>query len=339
MVADEPSLSAGRDDSLPATGAVVLSFVIPARNESRMLPATLRSISQHVGQSFAHEVIVVDHGSTDGTGEIARNHGAAVVRVDSGTIGHARNCGVSRARGTVLVFLDADVTLTSGWAEAIPSTLSMLESEPNTIAGSRCAPPDDSGWIGRAWFSRRDVDYEARHLGTGHLIIGRRLFATLGGFDETLETGEDYEFSTRAKARGGTIAAMRRLHVVHHGVPRTLGEFVRREAWHSRGDARRISDVLRSRVALLAVLFAVGHALTGILLVAQPVWPPIWAIPVLLVCAICVASAFVKYRGLPWTTVARNSVLFYFYFVGRFWGILESRFPWRSYRRGSRPGA
>src|SRR5258705_11064350 len=91
------------------------SFIIPAHNEEawvgRCLSA-IRSALESVGT--AHEIIVVDDGSTDATASIARQHGARVVRVEHRHIAATRNAGAREARGEVLFFVDADTLVNSG---------------------------------------------------------------------------------------------------------------------------------------------------------------------------------------------------------------------------------
>jgi 4,4'-diaponeurosporenoate glycosyltransferase len=91
-----------------------VSVVIPARDEARSLPGLLASLATQTEPPA--EVIVVDDGSRDGTGDIARATGAHVIRIDGpppGWLGKPWACqqGALAARGDLLVFLDADVRL------------------------------------------------------------------------------------------------------------------------------------------------------------------------------------------------------------------------------------
>lgn len=68
-----------------------LSIVIPALNEAENLPAVMASIPfQHLKEEgWETEVVVVDNGSTDGTGELARTLGARVVHQPARGYGNA----------------------------------------------------------------------------------------------------------------------------------------------------------------------------------------------------------------------------------------------------------
>ena len=112
-------LAAGRVHRLPAAdgdgGAAwsgpSVSVVVPIRDEAARLPALLGALTAD-GRSDV-EMIVVDDGSSDGSGDLARRAGATVIEVGPppGWTGKAWACwqGALRASGDVLVFLDADV--------------------------------------------------------------------------------------------------------------------------------------------------------------------------------------------------------------------------------------
>lgn len=89
-----------------------ISIIIPAYNEEKLLPATLRSISEALGglteASWDAEIVVCDNNSTDRTAELAREAGAKVVFEPVNQIGRARNTGAAGATGEWLVFVDAD---------------------------------------------------------------------------------------------------------------------------------------------------------------------------------------------------------------------------------------
>ncbi|MFS0840146.1 glycosyltransferase [Paenibacillus sp. 1P03SA] len=96
------------------SGGRHVSVIVPARNEEGRLPPLLASLA---AQSVPPgEIIVVDDGSTDGTAALARRSGARVVApgpLPAGWLGKPWAChrGTEAARGSVFVFLDADIRL------------------------------------------------------------------------------------------------------------------------------------------------------------------------------------------------------------------------------------
>jgi dolichyl-phosphate beta-glucosyltransferase len=96
----------------------LLSIVIPCYNEEQRIGATLIEIERHCAASgLSYELIVVDDGSTDGTVELvagrARLNGSLIVianRPNRGK-GHAVRSGILAARGQLVMFTDADLSI------------------------------------------------------------------------------------------------------------------------------------------------------------------------------------------------------------------------------------
>jgi glycosyltransferase involved in cell wall biosynthesis len=112
--------------------SMTTTIVIPARNEIEGLRQLLPRLAAAVPGA---EVIVVDDGSDDGTGEFARNEGARVIRhpYPKGN-GAAIKTGARNAGGDVVVFLDAD-----GQHDPadIPAMLREIEAGADMVVGAR----------------------------------------------------------------------------------------------------------------------------------------------------------------------------------------------------------
>jgi rSAM/selenodomain-associated transferase 2 len=97
---------------------VKLSIIIPTLNEELSLGQTLASVSSH-----AHEIIVVDGGSKDGTVEIAHKYAPVVLDSKRGR-GLQQHMGACHAQCNILLFLHADTLLPKGFETMIARTLS-----------------------------------------------------------------------------------------------------------------------------------------------------------------------------------------------------------------------
>ena len=232
---------------------VKLSFIIPALNEETHLGGVLDSILMNAGGHFSYEVIVVDNGSEDRTMEIAEKNGANCLNAPGCSISSLRNMGVSEASANILVFLDADVYLGVDWGGRIGRVIKRLHSQPNLVTGSLYGVSEQNNWIERIWFAPRTSSRELNYINGGHLILHRNLFAKVGGFDPSLETGEDYVFCTRAKRIGARIENDPELRVVHAGYPKCIKHFFNRERWHGRGDCKCFKTLISSKPALVSL--------------------------------------------------------------------------------------
>lgn len=233
-----------------------MSFIIPAKNEGLEIGNTLESIERFFPNEYQREVLVVDNGSTDATvGEVTQR-GATVLDGTGLSLGALRNLGASEAQHAILVFLDADISLTPRWAEGVGEISKLLRGSRRTITGSWPDVPAGASWVARAWQPRREKRGEVAHLGTGHLILAKQLFLDLDGFDESLTTGEDYDLCFRARRLGVRIVANPVLRVIHRGEPTSLRDFFFRELWHGAGD-REVSNV--SPVAVVSLVHAAAH--------------------------------------------------------------------------------
>jgi len=92
-----------------------VSIVIPAYNEAMNIGRLIESIQYQDYPFQSYEIIVVDDGSEDGTGELARSYGAKVIRHER-NLGKARALenGIKNARGDVVITMDADSYFADG---------------------------------------------------------------------------------------------------------------------------------------------------------------------------------------------------------------------------------
>lgn len=126
-------MNAARGES-PRRSVSLVAAVIPALDEAGSIAGVVKGLR---GQELleAGEIIVVDNGSTDGTGAAARRAGATVVREERRGYGRACLTGVLAADTKVVVLLDADAADDPG---DLPRVLGpILSGEADLVVGSR----------------------------------------------------------------------------------------------------------------------------------------------------------------------------------------------------------
>jgi len=215
-----------------------VSFIVPVRNDAARLDACLRSIQASRTPGTAIDILVVDHQSTDGSADVARRRGVAVLTMSGRSVAALRNAGGDCAAGDVLAFVDADNEVDPGWTTA---AVDSLMSNGVGAVGALYDAPADATWVQRAYAylrgrarGRRDAEW----LASGNLAVRKDVFDDIGGFDPLLDTCEDVDLCNRIRSRGWRVLADARLRSIHYGDPRTLPDVFRGELWRGRDNLR-----------------------------------------------------------------------------------------------------
>ncbi len=215
------------------------SVIIPAYNAAATLARAVESV---FAQSWpAHELIVIDDGSTDNTLQVARKFADKVLAIHQPNAGVsiARNRGAEAATGDWLAFLDADdwyypdrLRLHAEWI-ARDDSLDFLtgDYEYRREDGSLMGTSMDEHSSGRAMLEKADgaekVVMEAKeieafvadHFGDIHtLSVPRKTFHALGGYPPGFKVCEDVHFLTRLCAvsrRVGVICRPLAVYLIH----------------------------------------------------------------------------------------------------------------------------
>ena len=147
------------------------------------------------------ELIVVDNGSADGTGELAAHAGARVVLEPIKGRSRARNRGAAEATGELLAFMDADSTAPPDWLSKCVKILRQSwigASQPLVQKAGRAHSKITPRFV--------QAHYYLPFLATCGLVTTRAAFEAARGFDEELRRGVDVDFSFRLLASGFALA-------------------------------------------------------------------------------------------------------------------------------------
>jgi GT2 family glycosyltransferase len=205
------------DDKIPS-----VSIVIPTCNRHELLKKTLLSISRVDYPKGKLEVVVSDDGSSDATGDSVEEvtrllpFEVTYVRNEHAGVSAAKNRGIEKSRGEILVFLDDDCTVEADWLKKLLAPTDA--GDVGAVGGPDRAPADQP-------FFAMCVDYLLTSFaGTGGLRAGkgaragryypkgynvavpRKVVETVGVFNEGLMAGEDIEFSYRIEKAGYRLA-------------------------------------------------------------------------------------------------------------------------------------
>ena len=300
-----------------------VSVVVPCRNEAahieRLLEA-VRAQTRPVG-----EVIIVDGASIDDTRErvrafAARHPAVAIELVEERhvPIPAAVNAGIRRARGPVIVRLDAHCVPRPDYVERALEALAGIEA--GSVGGVwEIAPGADSPvargialavahplGAGDAAYRTGAGDGRVKDVDTVPFGCFRKAFwERLGGFDERLKTNEDYDFNYRARLAGGRVVldpGIRSTYFARPTFGRLAGQYFRYGWWKAHMLRRRPASIRWRQ--MLPPLFVVG---TLALAMAGLRWPTLWAVLGGLLgayaLAVLVAALLLRRRKAAWSAI------------------------------------
>jgi glycosyltransferase involved in cell wall biosynthesis len=183
-----------------------LSIIIPTKNEEADLPQLLASIKAQTFTDF--EIIVADAHSTDGTVRISEQNGARVI--EGGMPGKGRNAGAIQARGEMLLFLDADVVLSS--PDFLKDVLREFDERKADIATCNIRPISNKR-IDHVFYSLYNFYAQLTQRFYPHapglcILAKRHMHEGIKGFDEEVVFAEDHEYVQRAHRLGKRFRVM-----------------------------------------------------------------------------------------------------------------------------------
>ena len=213
-----------------------VSIVISTYNSADEIKKCIKGLE---GQSFPrerYEIIVIDDGSTDNTGVIAKDHDILYYFQENKGPASARNKGVELAKGDIVLFTDADCIPDKNWIEEMVSPFKNPE-----IAGVKGAYKNKQKSL---WARFAQIEFCERYklllkneyidfVDTYSAGYRKDLFLSLGGFDTSfpVPNNEDTDFSYRISLNGYKMVFNPNAVVWHSGHPDTLKKYMRLKFW------------------------------------------------------------------------------------------------------------
>lgn len=194
-----------------------ISFVVPAYNEERLLPACLAAIRAEIDRTGCPaEILVVDNASTDGTTAVAAaTPGVTVVDQPIKGLVQARSAGFLASRGELVANIDADTLIPAGWLDRV---LAEFARKPRLVVLSGPYDYHDVPLhirlFTRAFYCVGYTTYlfNKHVLGVGAMVQGgnfvlkRDVLAGIGGYSDAFTFyGEDTDVARRMSKVGDVV--------------------------------------------------------------------------------------------------------------------------------------
>lgn len=188
-----------------------VSVIIPAFNSEKYIASTIQSVCDQTYSDW--EMIVIDDGSTDTTADIVRafvDPRIRLIQKTNGGTSSARNLAIIKSHAEFIQFLDADDLILP---KKLALQVEILDRQPaiDVVYASFRYLYDNYCSINPPEWMREPTDEPFRELVKGSMfppnaaLVRRRLIEREDLFDESLRTGEDWDFWLRLARKGATF--------------------------------------------------------------------------------------------------------------------------------------
>ena len=240
-----------------------VSIVVNTKNEEKNLPTLLQSI---INQSYKNfEIIIVDNNSNDDTLDVAMKYTSKVF-----TKGPERsvqkNFGASIAEGRYLLFLDADMTIDE---KVLEECISKVNSDRDIKAiiiheqsfgqsfWAKCKALERNCYIG-------DDTIEAPRF------FDREIYLELGGYNEIMISGEDWDLANRVKKNGYKIGRIQKY--IHHNEGHlSLLKTIKKKYYYAKNATPYVESNVTKPKDILLFIFRPAYFRNWKLLIKDPI--------------------------------------------------------------------
>jgi len=238
-----------------------ISIVIPTYNELNVLLECLKSLESQDISNF--EVIIVDDGSIDDTIKLAsdfrsKNYTLEVIKQDHKGPGSARNLGSKKAKGEILVFVDADMTFENDFLRKLVNPIKKGEAK-GTFSKDEYVSNWENNWA-RCWNINEGWEAKKRHPKVYpseqkvFRAILKKEFDRVGGF-----TPGGYNDDWSLSEKLGYLATLSDNAKLYHKNPSSLKEVFLHAKWVGKRDYKygilgKVFALIRSSLPISLII-------------------------------------------------------------------------------------
>ena len=262
-------------DNSPRINSIAISVVVPVRDEEDSIRALLDGL---LSQTLPpNEIVITDGGSVDQTRAIIEDfiHRGEPVRLlidDDSLPGRSRNIGVANASNDWIAFIDAGITPSKNWLEALADQV--VDRANAEVVYGTYEPIIDSFFTECAAIAyvpppTTTAEGPVRPYSIASALMPRQAWEKAGGFPEHLRSAEDLIFMQKVEDAGFRIVRAPRA-LVHWSIQQGLWKTFRRFAVYSRNNIR--AGLWRNWQAPIIRQYAVVGLLAMIAALLGPLW-------------------------------------------------------------------
>jgi len=300
-----------------------ISFIIIAYNEEKAIANSIGSIlDQNELNKFRYEIIVVNDGSKDDTGNIVKHLMMKTPEIKLVNLkknkgrGYARYAGVKKSTGNYVAFVDADIILSPNWI------LRCLKSLKNAQAVGGIAVPDgDVMYVFRKLYLKPKAKKHTTELTGSNSMFKAEILKQIP-INRKLIDGEDVDLTWREKKTGYKVKSIPNLFVLHQenkNFPQSI-----KWLYQSGKGANRLL-IKHKKIRLPDIVVAVFYISIVISILLSFVFNQLYfsITPILFIIVVSFSHIYSKfvftYKEIPKFLLAGliNSLLILAYFIGR----------------------
>lgn len=204
----------------------LVSIIITTKNEEKNIKRLLTSLTEDTYPN--KEILLIDNHSTDNTLAIAKKHPVSIFTFGPERSAQ-RNFGAKKAKGEYLLFLDADMEVSS---HVVSACVAKIQS--NKQIGGIVIPEISIGksyWEKVKAFERSFYNEKGDAITDAARFFPKKIFEQVGGYDKTITGPEDWDLSETIRKKGYIIERIT-AQIYHHEYVPSLSALVKKKYYY-----------------------------------------------------------------------------------------------------------